>query len=431
MKRKHVAVVFVFVLVFLATILEQTSLATANSTSSTAPSIVWEREYSTGDLSSIHSMIQTADGGYALAGMGMEIAVGIIDFWVVKVDSSGNQQWNVAGFDYDSTMNTDWGGADSIVQTSDGGFALVGGVSNSSYLVKLDSQGNVQWRQSYSGIDISSLITAKDGGYVMAGSSNEDFWLAKVNSTGEIQWSHTYGGGAVSYCRSMVQTSDGGYALAGFVETSSSESNALLIKTDSLGNMLWNQTYDGPSGDFEAYSLIQTSDGGYVLAGGSNTVFMIKTNSHGKLLWNQTYGELGGEVALSVIQTSDGGYALACGGSSGNLFKTDSNGNLQWQIACNGTAYSVLQTSDGGYTFAVSNGVGDNWLAKTSASTIIITNSPSPSPTPTIPEFPSQLLVITLFFSITIFFLEFIAKKRKTLENPRRGRVINLASEFL
>ena len=229
----------------------------------------------------------------------------------------------MAGFDYDSTMNTNWGGANSIVQTSDGGFALAGGTSNSSYLVKLDSQGNVQWRQSYTGIDVSSLITVNDGDYIMAGSSNGDFWLAKVNSTGEIQWSHTYGGEAVSYCTSMVQTSDGGYALAGFVETSTSESNALLIKTDSLGNMLWNQTYNGPSGYFEANSIIQTSDGGYVLAGGSNTVFMIKTNSDGKLLWNQTYGELGGEVAWSVIQTSDGGYALACGGFSGNLVKTD------------------------------------------------------------------------------------------------------------
>ncbi len=429
MNWKYVAVVFVFELIFLAAIVEPTSLATANSASSTAPPIVWEHAYSTGDSSSIRSMIQTTDGDYALAGMGMEIAVGIIDFWVVKVDSSGNQQWNMAGFDYDSTMNTNWGGANSIVQTSDGGFALAGGTSNSSYLVKLDSQGNVQWRQSYTGIDVSSLITVNDGDYIMAGSSNGDFWLAKVNSTGEIQWSHTYGGEAVSYCTSMVQTSDGGYALAGFVETSTSESNALLIKTDSLGNMLWNQTYNGPSGYFEANSIIQTSDGGYVLAGGSNTVFMIKTNSDGKLLWNQTYGELGGEVAWSVIQTSDGGYALACGGFSGNLVKTDSDGNLQWEIACNGTVYSVLQTDDGGYTFAVSNGVGDNWLAKTSAIKIISTNSSSPSPIPTIPEF--SLAIITLVVIVVVAGTTLVTafrKRRKASKGNLRASQITYKS---
>jgi hypothetical protein len=390
MKRTALALTLILALLFLTIIIQQsTSLVTANSISSaTAPSIEWEQKYSTGDVSLVRSMIQTSDGGYALAGMAMAIVHGAIGPWLVKVDSVGNKQWDKAFFD--EKMNVNLGGANSIVQTSDGGYALAGG----SYLFKADSQGSLQWRKNYSDVNTLSLVKTNDGGFVLAGSSGGNCWLAKVNSNGEIQWSHTYGGEKVSkgLPMSLIQTRGSGYALASIVNPSDSEYNALLINTDSSGNILWNRTYDS-LGNFDVYSLVETKDEGYVLAGETNTfdskgsfvsrlVSLIKTDSGGKVLWNQTYGELGNQAAWSVIETSDGGYALGCGWDSGSLVKTNSFGQLQWKIAFNTTVYSVVQTSDGEYVIAGGNGVGDNWLAKTTASTNNPSPSLSPSPTP-------------------------------------------------
>jgi hypothetical protein len=273
--------------------------------------------------------------------------------------------------------------ANSIVQTADGGYAIAGdneGCSSidniGTYLVKTDSQGNILWRQSYMiGADVLSLVKTEDGGYVMAGSCfHGGFWLAKVNSNGTIQWSRTYEGGG--YCTAMVQTRDGGYALAGSVVTRNVLSDDFLMKTDSSGNILWNRTY-GDSIQF--FSLTQTSDGGYALTGNEpannstegGEVPLIKTNADGKMLWNQTYSSLRREVAYCVIQTSDGGYALGC---SNNFVKTDSNGDLQWDIPCNGNVCSVVQTSDGGYTIDGSALGGSNFLIR--ANTPITSTTP-------------------------------------------------------
>ena len=361
------------------------SASTSSVTSPIGSPVEWSYEYSVDDASSIRSMIQTSDGGYALAGLAMQLATGSIGFWLVKVDSTGNQTWSKPL--YADEMNVNMGGAQAIVQTPDGGYGLVGGLSNYTYLIKTDSEGNIQWEQSYSGLEVSSLIKTADGGYVMAGSMGSDCWLGKADSSGDLVWNQTYGDVNGSFAMSVVQASDGGYALAAMVSTYGSEFNALLIKTDSFGNMLWNRTYNGPSGDFEPYSIIQTSDGGYVLAGGAGTfdssgnnanfsVFFVKTDLQGNVLWNQTFSNFGSESAQSIIQTSDGGYALACSGPLANLVKTDSDGTLQWSIVGPSTAYSVVQTSDGGYAFA-----GSSWLEKVSDA--IAQTTPNPTQTPT------------------------------------------------
>ena len=247
------------------------------------------------------------------------------------------------------------------------------------------------------------------------------------------------------------------------------ENSAWLIKTDSLGSMLWNQTYNGSLGSFVANSVIETNDGGYLLAGGTSaydshdsivntSVFLVKTDSNGNMLWNQTNEELR-EVAWSVIQTSDGGYALACGQypslSFGSLVKTDSDGKQQWSIACNTTVCSVVQTSDGEYVFAGSNSrASDNWLAKTNSNTIspllyhsqntttptltvaptssdkptgsttasyTPTISSSPSPSPSVPEFP--IWIILPLVMITVL-LAVLSAKRKDARGVSYSSVI-------
>ena len=355
MRGKFVwALILAFISVLLlAALMSQATLITAISP--TTPSIEWEQQYSTGSI--IRAMTLTSDGGYALAGSAMSIVIGAVGPWLIKVDSSGDKQWEK--FYFAEKMNVNLGGADSIVQAPDGGYALVG----SSYLVKSDSQGIFQWRQNYSDTSISSLIKKNENGYILAGSENGAPWLAAVDLTGHIIWSQTYEG-KDGMVMSLVQTSNGGYAAAGFMNNS-----ALLMKIDDLGNLLWNQIYDRTQS--AAYSLIQVDDAGFLLAGSvNNTVLLIKTDLNGKMVWNQTYDT---GAAWSVIQTADGGYALGCGNfDSGSLIKTDSAGNLLWHLSLNSTAYSVIQAGDGGFVLAGGNGVGNNWLIELApASTIL------------------------------------------------------------
>jgi hypothetical protein len=247
-----------------------------------------------------------------------------------------------------------------------------------------------EWNKTYGGANIDaawSMIQTSDGGYALAGytesfgAGGQDSWLIKTDSVGNMIWSQTYGGANNDEAWSVIQTSDGGYALAGYTESfGAGHRDFWLVKTDSVGNMIWNKTYGG-AGDDQAYSVIQTSDGGYALAGvGSDDFLLIKTDSVGNIIWGKFYGGADFDAAWSMIQTSDGGYALAgltesfgAGGQDSWLIKTDSVGNVVWSQTYGGAngdaALSVIQTSDGGYALAggtASFGAGmvDFWLVK-------------------------------------------------------------------
>lgn len=343
-------------------------------------------------MSNIEAMVQTSDGGYALAGMGMYIIVGDIGFWLVKTNSTGNEQWDRSYIS--DQMNVNLGGASTLVQTSDGGYALAGSESNVTYLVKTDSQGNLQWRQAYSGIaDVSSLIQTGDGGFMMLGSTGSNCWLGKISTAGQVESNQTFSyAGGRSDGMSMVQTSDGGLAILVLVNPYSSESQPWLMRMDPSGHVLWTKTFGDFWGTFEANSLVATNDGGFLLAGGSSTgICVIKTDSDGNALWNQTYSQLGsGDVTVNaVIQTSDGGYALGCGSpgpssESGNLVKVDSVGNLQWNMPVNGVVCSVIQTSDGEYTIAGNINAASNFILSTEATSPLPASSDLQTTAPTV-----------------------------------------------
>jgi ribosomal protein S11 len=198
----------------------------------------------------------------------------------------------------------------------------------------------------------------------------------------------TYGGEDYDYANSVRQTSDGGYIVAGY-EYDPWGDNPFLIKTDTKGNIIWAKTYGGTGWD-EANSVQQTSDGGYIVAGwtrsfgaGRNDIFLIKTDAKGNIIWAKTYGGTSSDYANSVQQTSDGGYIVAGGTWSFGagyrdifLIKTDANGNVQWAKTYGETssdyANSVQQTSDGGYivaggTYSFGAGNYDIFLIKTDA----------------------------------------------------------------
>jgi hypothetical protein len=300
------------------------------------------------------------------------------DILLIKIDTNGDVQWAKT---YGGASDDE---AYSVQQTSDGGYIVAGATTsfgaggNDILLIKTDAFGNVQWAKAYGGINADfaySVQQTSDGGYIVAGETYSfgtggDILLIKTDANGNLEWAKTYGGTGTERASSVQQTSDGGYILAGTTNSFGAGSNDFfLIKTNAFGNVQWAKTYGEAGGD-GAYSVQQTSDGGYIVAGytdsfgaGINDILLIKINASGNLQWAKTYGGTNWDEALSVQQTSDGGYIVAgntrsFGAGLDDIFliKTDVNGNIQWAKTYGGAiydrAYSVQQTSDGGYIVA-------------------------------------------------------------------------------
>jgi len=364
--------------------------------SSEPPETEWSRTYGGTSADNAQSVVQTIDGGYAIAGQTESFGAGDLDFWLVKTDADGNMQWTKTY----GGASTDY--ARSVVETSDGGYAIAGGTHSFGagnadfWLIKTDDSGNMEWHQTYGGAGIdwaSHLVQTSDGGYILAGltrsfgAGSEDCWLVKTDSSGNMQWNRTYGGIGNDVAKEVVETSDGGYAIA--CRTSSfgvGNYDFWLIKTDSSGNIEWSQTYGGSSVDW-GQSLVQTDDGGFAILGNSKSFgaglddfWLIKTNATGEMEWSRTYGGASYEGTSCVVQTNDGGYVMtgwtASYGAGSNdfwLIKTDSSGNIEWSQTYGDVGLeesnAVIQTSDGGYAIAGwtgSFGVGnyDFWLIK-------------------------------------------------------------------
>jgi len=291
------------------------------------PEEEWNKTFGGTGSDRAYSVQQTSDGGYILAGGTYSYGAGSYDFWLVKTDLSGEKQW-------DKTFGgTGSDRAYSVQQTSDGGHILAGGTysygagSGDFWLVKTDSSGEKQWDKTFGGTGSDyaySVQQTSDGGHILAGGTysygagSGDFWLVKTDSSGEKQWDKTFGGTGSDYARSVQQTSDGGYILAGSTTSYGAGSGDFwLVKTDSSGEKQWDKTFGGTGSD-RGYSVQQTSDGGYIIAGdthsygaGSGDFWLVKTDSEGDKEWDKTLGGTDDDYASSVQQTSDGGYVLA------------------------------------------------------------------------------------------------------------------------
>jgi hypothetical protein len=360
----------------------------------TIPS-TWSRTFGGTDVDSGRSVVQTSDGGYAVAGYTFSLGAGSDDVYLVKTDARGTMLWN----------KTYGGKGDdkgySVVQTCDGGYAVAGytqsfgtGIAD-VYLVKTDASGNMVWNKTY-GVGTNDdegqcVVETADGGYAIAGytttygAGDYHVYLVKTDSAGTIQWNKTYGETGEDRGYSVIQTPDGGYAIGG--ETSPGP-NMYLVKTDASGNMMWSKTFGGTNPSVLSGAVIQASDGGYVIAGrtydygaGNNDVYLVKTDASGTLLWSKTYGGTRGDSGNSLFKTSDDGYVIAghtysygAGSFDAYLVKTDASGTMLWNKTYGGTGndvgYSVIQTSDGGYamvgdTFSFGAGNNDVYLVKT------------------------------------------------------------------
>lgn len=312
--------------------------------------IEWQKAYGGNGPDMALSIQQTSDGGYIVAGYISPHTLAERDIWVLKLDFAGNIEWQRA---YGGS-SVDW--ATSIRQTSDGGY-IVAGVTQSFgagdydyWILKLGTTGDIEWQRAYgdSGFDRPNMIRqTSDGGYIVAGyttSYASGIWLLKLSSNGDIEWQRAYGDEGSEWTDSIQQTSDGGYIVAGYASFFDYDTGDIwVLKLSSNGDIEWQRVYRGNSSD-GAHSVQQTSDGGYIVTGftesfgaGRRDVWVLKLTSSGNIEWEQAYGDRYDDWAHFIQQTSDGGYIIAgktnslldAGGGDYLIIKLDSGGTIE------------------------------------------------------------------------------------------------------
>lgn len=359
-------------------------LATAPALAVNALEQEWERTVGTRLLDRGLFATQTDDGGYIVVGETMSEGAylhgnGGLDVYLVKLTASGYLSWHKTFGGVRDDQGT------MVQQTKDGGYIITGTIQTFStnsnkqlYLVKTNSNGVKEWDKSFggSGEDAGTCIRqTSDGGYIIIGETSSfgagqaDVYLIKTDANGKKEWERTFGGKDDDYGSCVKQTSDGGYIVAGRTFSNTRGGfDAYLIKTDASGKTQWEKTFGGPGWDIP-YTVEQTSDGGYIMAGRSSSfgignfdLYLVKTDSLGNKQWEKTYGGSGWDTAKTVRQTEDGGYLVAGWTSSTPeaqfaflLLKTDANGNQLWQKTLAGEKYDErfsVQEAEDGYIIA-------------------------------------------------------------------------------
>jgi hypothetical protein len=319
---------------------------------------------------------QTAQGDYILGGAKtVDSASGEMDWWLMKLSATGTSLW-------DHTYGTASPDVSlSLAETSASGYLLCGygnGMFENAITMTTNATGDSIGGRIYDGIGMNGFTSVKrttDGGYILSGfkgtSANaRDFWLFKLNSAGDSVWSHTYGGPDDEWCGDVVQTADGGYALAGETHSyGAGNYDAWLVRTDALGGVLWDRSYGGAQHD-GATQLLPTADGGFILAGesasfnghnGNMDFWLLKVNANGDSVWSHTYDKSVSDGCHAFCAAPGGGYLLVGGADAVDtlahteawLVRTNENGDSLWSVAYPGyqhaEIWSVQSTADGGY----------------------------------------------------------------------------------
>ena len=342
--------------------------------------------------------------------------------------------------------------AQAIIATLDGGYAILG-YSNSMdgdlvgkttdvndyWLLKLDAGGNMEWNKTYGGSKDDrgqSLAQTDDGGYILTGyamsddgdgSNNEGFhdnWILKLDGSGNLEWEKSFGFSGHDHSYDIIQTQDGGYFFIGFLDITAARADGYTEKGNSLtrhgvgefwgtkinaqGTIQWRRYFGGTNND-RAHAVVQANDGGFVMAGfsesddfdisdtkGSYDFWVVKISSTGNLVWERSYGGSGIEIAYDIAKTRDNSYVITGntfstdtdittnhGESDVWLIKIDDSGNLLWEKTYGGSQFDAAQAvypgSDGGYLVvgnskssdvdvALNRGENDLWLFKTNIS---------------------------------------------------------------
>jgi hypothetical protein len=299
----------------------------------------------------------------------------------------------------------------SIIQSNDGGYVVVAWTQQSSesepgyyysdiYVVKLDSTGNVIWAKTIGGSNwdgASSIIQSSDGGYVVAGGTssfgagNGDIYVVKLDSSGNVQWTKTIGGSNGEAAKSVIQSSDGGYVVAGNIINPYGfgfNVDIYVVKLDLVGNVEWAKVIDLSLGD-ESNSIIQSSDGGYVVAGNTwsfrgsvadSDIYVVKLDSAGNVQWAKTIGGSLSEYAYSITQSIDGSYVVAGGTLSFG------SGSLDIYVVKIVEDILTCNERDPDFITVVSTGDIATDVVPLSYSTTPVSNSITPLVTPALPS---------------------------------------------
>tara|TARA_R110002074_G_scaffold149035_8_gene301368 strand:- start:1242 stop:2585 length:1344 start_codon:yes stop_codon:yes gene_type:complete len=341
--------------------------------------------------------------------------------------------------------------AQAIVKTTDGGFAILGYTEsingdistkteeeNDYWLLKFDENSNLQWNKTYGGSkdDIGqSLAQTSDGGFILTGysmssdgdaSKNEGFhdnWILKLDAQGNLEWQSSYGFSGHDHSYDILEASQGGYFFTGFLDITSARADGNTEKGNSMtshgvgefwgtkideeGSVQWRGYFGGTNND-RAHGVVQTNDGGFVMAGftesddfdisntnGSYDFWVVKVDTFGNLIWEQSFGGEGIEVSYDIAKTTDNGFVVVGNTFSTNgdillnhgesdmwMIKLDEEGNLIWEQTYGGSqfdlAQAVVQSKDGGFLItgnsksddkdsSLNNGENDIWVVKTNA----------------------------------------------------------------
>lgn len=359
----------------------------------------WQKSLGGSGFDLLQSIKNTKDGGFILAGTSnspqtakgsignkKESCKGITDFWVIKLNAKGEEQWQrtLGGSGQDELL--------CAFQTLDGGYML-GGSSNSTLNAKTDiTEKGI--------IDVKPDLTGK----IEKCRGNMDYWIVKLDNAGAVQWQKTYGGEYADVLRSMEQTVDGGYILGGYSNSprsgdKSEEKNGIgdywILKINNAGAIEWQKTYGG-NGDNQLYVIHQTRDGGFIAGGNSNSTtsltymggnvsngtdyWLLKMDEKGEIKWSKTYDFGKVDILTSIVENEDhtfliGGYAQSesdqgtKGGSqllkvSGDkdgindyiALKISDTGEEVWKKTVGSKGEDILrkliETRDGGYLLA-------------------------------------------------------------------------------
>lgn len=336
---------------------------------SSTGAVQWKKCLGGTGYEQVYSVIQASDLGYLIV-CTTNSADGDVtgshwfsECWVVKLAQDGSILWKKC---YGGTGD-DYGYC--IQQTSDGGY-IVGGSTNSTdgnvtvnhggqdfWIIKISALGNIQWQKTYGGSDqetLSSVKQTSDGGYIITGSTssingdvtisygNNDYWVVKISSSGVLQWQKSFGDWGNDSPEAILQTNDGGYIITGGTTSTQGMvtgthggggfySDGWVVKISSTGQLQWQKALGG-SNDDRLRSVIQTSDGNYLMTGytrsndgdvisshSNEELWLVKiSNTDGHVLWQKTYGGTSDDSGNLIQQTIDGGFVLSGSSDSSN-----------------------------------------------------------------------------------------------------------------
>lgn len=334
----------------------------------------YQKTYGGSDEDHPRVIKKTHNGGYIISGYSRSFVVGDNRSFLLKINSVGDLEW--LNYYSDSLINHSY----DVIETIDSGYVFVGNIINpftQNNIVKTDGTGNVLWSYTYNGNIAGSrpphvLQTSDTGLVIQTGSSS----LIKLNNSGFIQWSKTYTTGISD----VKQTSDGGFILTGGFGPGPNNYTIALIKTDSIGDVMWAKALlpiINISSSFE--HVIQTPDNGFAVLfneidASINKINLVKTNSTGIIQWTKQYVLNSQTIGNALINATNsdlvigGEFENAIGDDQSMLIKLDSIGNIIWSRGFAGKhTESVVLNNDGGFSFTGEiNGLNsDIYIART------------------------------------------------------------------